>query len=68
MSNLEVVNRVYVYEVDDKENEVGQSYPKIIISSHWNRDEFVVIEVGGHSYTVAKSDLRMAIDNAGNWK
>jgi endonuclease V-like protein UPF0215 family len=68
MSDVEVVNRIYVYEIDDNESEAGKSHPKVTISSHWNRQELVVIEIAGHTYTVNATDITKAIENATNWK
>lgn len=61
---LKVINEVTVYEVNGAEP--SNDRPTIRILSHWNRSEFVVIEIDGHSLTVARKDLQAAIQNACN--
>lgn len=42
------------------------SMPSIIINSHWNDKDLVVLEVGEKKYTVSGRQLRKAIDNCMN--
>lgn len=62
------INEVKIYEEKDKEVSIGVS-SFIKIKSHWNRQEFVVLEIGkGVMVTVLARDLKNAIDNATNTK
>jgi hypothetical protein len=38
----------------------------ILIHSHWNRREFVELEIRGERFVVLGSDLKKAIDNCMN--
>ena len=58
-------NVIDVYEKDGEETE-GLTKPTIEVVNHWNRKEFVVLNVGGKKYTVLASDLERAINNATN--
>lgn len=60
-------SEVPIYEVDGKETIVGKG-PTLVISSHWNRDSMVVLEIAGGqaAFTVTAADLRAAIANATN--
>ena len=63
---MKVTNEIMVYEIDgDDKIELGTT---IEIKSHWNRDEFICINVFGKEITVASGDLRRAIENATNWR
>ena len=55
-----------VYELDDEDLTVDR--PDFAISSHWNRDNLVVISVGGHRYTLSAEDLIKATKRAQGWK
>ena len=63
-----VVSEISVYELAGKEAEAGNSWPTILVRSHWNRREMAVIEVAGQKYTVSITDLQAALENAGNAK
>jgi len=67
MAKVETINTIHVYEVDGAElNSFKSDKPSVIIKNHWNRSEFVVIEMNGAKYTVLASDLHKAICNAQN--
>ena len=36
------------------------------VQSHWNREAFVVLQIGDHSVTVLGEDLKRAIQNCMN--
>ena len=63
---IDTISIVKAYEVDGSDVK-GLDYPKIKVSNHWNRSQFVDIELeGGKTYTVVAKDLQIAIDNAVN--
>lgn len=63
---IKVENFVECYEVEGKDVSLFRS-PKLIVRSHWNRNEMVVIETpDGTKYTVLIKDLNAAISNSGN--
>lgn len=63
MSRVEVESRVNVYEVDHTEPKTLE-LPKLVVKSHWNYQDRVVLVIGGKSYTVVGHDLKLAIENA----
>ena len=66
-SRIESINRVEAYEENGQELKTPRSKkPSIIIREHWNRKEFVIINMGELSYTVCANDLQKAIQNAVN--
>lgn len=61
------VNTIRIYETNGLENiGIESEMPKMGISEHWNRKEFVVLEIDGVKYTVLADELKRAIDNAQN--
>lgn len=64
---MTVTNEIQIYETDGKDTPVGVK-PMLKIHSHWNRQNFVVIEIDGKRITVIASQLEKAIQNATNWK
>ena len=62
---MKVKNEITIYEVDDTEVPIGK-HRLMYILSHWNRNTLVVIKIGKYTYTVSKSDLLNAIENATN--
>jgi hypothetical protein len=64
MTRMTVNIKIPVYEIDDKDR-TGLGDPHMLIHSHWSRtSDFIVIEIDGHKYTVAKDGLKQAIDRA----
>lgn len=63
---MRVTNEVDVYELKgrDVKNKVGEERPTLVVSSHWFRQGFVVLEFGGLNFTVAAGDLMAAIAKA----
>ena len=57
-------NDINVYEHNGKELQFTEKPLKV--TSHWNRDEFVIIDTGTETFTVLGDALRIAIDNAMN--
>jgi len=57
-------NELKVYEHNGKEQQFTERPLKV--TSHWNRDEFVIIDTGTETFTVLGDALRIAIDNAMN--
>lgn len=62
---LKVSNEVTIYETDGKECKECP-LPTMRVSSHWNRDSMVVLEVGDQRVTVSARDIHAAIMNATN--
>ena len=65
---IEVVNTVEVYELNDVElRDIKSKKPKLVVKNHWNRSEFVVLQIDeGKIITVLAKDLKAAIDNSTN--
>lgn len=40
--------------------------PSIRVHNHWNRQEFVELEISGERHVVTARDLKAAIDNCTN--
>jgi len=59
---IKVTQEVDVYEVDKKKADTS-----MLVNSYPSKEvDFIVLIVGGHSYTVRGWDLEAAIDNAMN--
>jgi len=66
-SRIESINIVEVYEENGQElNALRSKKPSIVIREHWNRKDFVIVNMGELSYTVCAKDLEKAIQNAQN--
>ena len=66
-SRFKSVNSIQIYETDATGNKALESkMPKMHISEHWNRKDFVVLEIDGVKHTVLADELKRAIDNAQN--
>jgi hypothetical protein len=66
-SRIESINIVQVYEENGRElSSLRSESPSITIREHWNRREFVIVNMGELSYTVCAKDLEKAIQNAQN--
>ncbi len=63
---IKVTCEVKVYEVDGKEAKHSPSDEPVIVSSHWNYRDRVVLTLNGKSVTVLADDLEKAINNATN--
>lgn len=67
MRRIDSINIVEVYEENGQTlNELRSKKPSITIREHWNRKEFVIVNMGELSYTVLAGDLIKAIENAQN--
>ena len=62
---MKIKIEVNIYEIDGKDKRIPGA---IIVRSHWNRDNMIVLEADGTKYTVNASDLRKAIDRSTGWK
>ena len=58
MSTVKTKSHVTGYELDGVDK---YDCDAVLVKSHWNRKEFVVIEINGTAITVSASDLRSAI-------
>lgn len=56
--SIKVTNEVPTYDEPAKKN--------VLVSSHWNYSDRVVLEVGNQKVTVIAADLEAAIRNATN--
>lgn len=66
-SRFKSVNSIQIYETNGTENKGLESKkPKMNISEHWNRKQFVVVEIDGVKHTIVADELKRAIDNAQN--
>ena len=63
---LKIKNEIECYEKDGAEIQAGQDSPILIVESHWNRADFVVVKFGKTELTVAADELMAAIKNAIN--
>lgn len=63
---IKVVNKVRVYEVNDKEIDNIKDEKTLEVASHWNVDRFVVLKINDIKITVSANDLEAAIKNATN--
>lgn len=63
---IKVESKLKIYEYNGAEVPVGKEHMPMEVHSHHNRDEYVIIAVGGKFYTVLAKDLTAAIRNATN--
>ena len=63
---MKIENKLDIYEIDEKELSIGDNRT-MLVKSHWNDNDFVILETGNISWTVLAKQLRDAIDNAINW-
>ncbi len=61
---IKVTNEIVIYEVDGRDDVLNDA--KLIVESHWNYNERIVLDYGGKKITVIASDLEKAISNAKN--
>jgi hypothetical protein len=66
---IKVINEIVCIEVDGKEVSLSEDAPTVLIKSHWNRDEFFVLQFpAGESWTFNKRDFENAMNNATRWR
>lgn len=63
---MKVKSEVKVHEIDGKDVPIGKSTEPLVVESHWNDDDFVILRRGEMNITVIGRSLRAAIDNAEN--
>lgn len=61
---LTTKTEVEVYEKNGNTTDTDRD--KIIIENHWNRRNFVTLNINGEKLTVVAEHLKIAIDNATN--
>lgn len=61
---IKVENEVKIYEKDGKDAKYGEH--SLVIKSHWNYNDRVILIIGEQNITVLKKDLQAAIQNATN--
>ena len=60
---------IEVKQIVEIVEENGEQWPegkRIIVSSHWNHREWVILKVGRREFAVLARDLTTAIENATN--
>lgn len=63
---IEVQSTLPIYEIDGRELAGPRLQDAVVVRSHWNRTDLVVIRIGDKHYTVVAGDLIAAIKNATN--
>ena len=63
---MKVENQIKIYEIDDKNTNQADSDKCLIVKSHWNYTDRIVVVFEGKEITVIASHLRKAIENACN--
>lgn len=64
---IKVGSEIEIYEVDGKETPaLSSKRPHVVIESHWNRNEMIVMTVDEKKYTIVARDLVCAVANATN--
>ena len=62
---MKTLTTIRLYEIQDKDATAGELSRGLKVESHWNRPDFVVLEMlNGDRVTVLGAQLRCAIDNA----
>lgn len=62
---MKTESKIEIYEINGTESKPVER-PVIIVRNHWNRRNFVVIEIDDKNYTVEAGELNRAIENAKN--
>ena len=62
---IKSTNLVPIYEIDGSAAAPVHG-PALVVESHWNMMDRVVLVVEGKKFTVIKADIIAAIDNATN--
>jgi hypothetical protein len=70
---MKVENKIEIYEMSVKGEEVklagvGPGRKELIVKSHWNNTNKVILDFEGTQITVLADELNAAIRNATNWK
>ena len=66
---MSVKNDLDVLELNDKEISPSERETvRVVVSSHWNRDDLVVLHIRDLKVTVVAEQLEKAIKNARNWR
>jgi len=63
---MEIEAAVDLIEIDGKAAPIDG--PKLVLRSHWNHDEWVVLEFAGKKITVKSSDLDTARMSVTRWR
>jgi hypothetical protein len=64
---IKVRSEIEIYEVDGKETSaLSSKRPHVVVESHWNRSEMIVVTVDDKKYTMVARDLQCGITNATN--
>lgn len=67
MDKFESINTIEIYEVNGTETTgLSSDRPKLKIREHWNRKDFVVLELDGKKITLLAHELNRAVSNAQN--
>lgn len=62
---MKVTNEIKIYEVDGTDTKPIEG-PTLLVESHWNNRDMVVLVVGGHKWTLVRRELDAAVANATN--
>lgn len=62
---IKVENKIELYEIDGNKTKAVPA-PTIIVHSHWNDNNMIILDTGNNKITVKASDLIAAIANATN--
>lgn len=63
--SINVENRINVYEIDGTET-AGKTQQHLVVKSHWNLRNFIVLKWNGKEITVSARQIKQAIENAQN--
>lgn len=59
---IKVSSQVTIYEMNGKETTIER--PRLVVKSHWNNEDFVILIFEDKEITVTAKDLVAAITNA----
>jgi len=66
---MKVTTEIRILEVDGEKLEGKKYYNKrLVVKSHWDNDDWVVINIEGKEYTFDAKQLNRAINNGVYWK
>lgn len=66
---MKVVSEIRILEVDGEKLKGVKSYQEnLVVKSHWDNEDWVVINIGGKEYTLDAKQLNRAINNGVYWK